>query len=233
MRQVKWVVCAATSGPGATNLLTGLYGAWMDSIPMIALSGQQSSKLLGTMQFQEAPVLEMAKPVTKAAYLLTDGTKVAEVIHEAWETATTGRKGPVLIDLPLDQQKVVVEVDIDELIASSQPEVLPQATDEEIEKVLTLLANAKKPVAISGGGITLANANEELKDLVETLEVPVVTTGAAIDSFPNDHRLFAGRLGTMLNTPFGNKVILESDLIMNLGGRFGDRSTGTVDILKT
>lgn len=136
-------VCACTSGPAATNFLTGLYGAWMDSVPMIALTGQQNSKLLGTMQFQEAPILEMAKPVTKAVYQLKDGTKVGEVIHEAWETATNGKKGPVLIDLPLDQQKVVVEVDIDELIASSIPEVLPEALDDDIEKVFYLLTIKK------------------------------------------------------------------------------------------
>ncbi len=225
-------VCAATSGPGGTNFLTGLYGAWMDSIPMIALTGQQKSTLIGTMQFQEAPIVEMATPVTKAAYILKDGSKVAELIHEAWETATTGRKGPVLIDLPVDQQKVVVEVDLDELIGSSQPEVLPQATDEEIQQVLELLAKAKKPVVISGGGVNLANATAELKELVETIEVPVVTTGMGMDTFPNDHRLFAGRMGTMLDTPFGNKTILESDLIINLGGRFADRSTGHVEIFK-
>ncbi|WP_019241901.1 MULTISPECIES: thiamine pyrophosphate-binding protein [Bacillus] len=225
-------VCAATSGPGGTNFLTGLYGAWMDSIPMIALTGQQKSTLIGTMQFQEAPIVEMAKPVTKASYILTDGTKAAELIHEAWETATTGRKGPVLIDLPLDQQKVEIEVDLDELIASSQSDVHPQATDEDIEKVLGLVKEAKKPVFISGGGINLSNSTAELKDLAETLQIPVVTTCMGIDTFPNDHPLFAGRMGTMLDTPFGNKTILEADLIINLGGRFADRSTGNVEIFK-
>jgi acetolactate synthase large subunit len=225
-------VCACTSGPAATNFLTGLYGAWMDSVPMIALTGQQNSKLLGTMQFQEAPILEMAKPVTKAVYQLTDGTKVGEVIHEAWETATNGKKGPVLIDLPLDQQKVEVEVDLDELIASSTPDVLPEALDEDIENVFYLLKDAKKPVLVSGGGVNLSNSTVELKELAETLQIPVVTTCMGIDTFPNDHRLFAGRMGTMLDTPYGNKTILESDLIINLGGRFADRNTGDVKIFK-
>lgn len=225
-------VCAATSGPGGTNFLTGLYSAWMDSIPMIALTGQQKSTLLGTMQFQEAPIVEMAKPVTKASYLLTDGTKAAEIIHEAWVTATTGRKGPVLIDFPLDQQKIVIEVDLDELIASSKKDVLPQATDKDIEKVLELIKESKKPVFISGGGINLSNSTSELKDVVEALQIPVVTTCMGMDTFPNDHPLFAGRMGTMLDTPYGNKTILESDLIINLGGRFADRSTGNVEIFK-
>ncbi|MGC4376348.1 thiamine pyrophosphate-binding protein [Fictibacillus sp. Mic-4] len=225
-------VCAATSGPGGTNFLTGLYGAWMDSVPMIALTGQQKSTLIGTMQFQEAPIVEMAKPVTKAAYQLTDGAKAAELIHEAWETATKGRKGPVLIDLPLDQQKVEIEVDLDELIASSEPEQLPQATDEDIEKALEFLKDSKKPVLVSGGGVILSNSTKELKELAETLQIPVVTTCMGIDTFPNDHPLFAGRMGTMLDTPYGNKTILESDLIINLGGRFADRSTGDVKIFK-
>lgn len=225
-------ICAATSGPGGTNFLTGLYGAWMDSIPMIAFTGQQKSSLIGTMQFQEAPIVEMAKPVTKATFQLTDGSKAAKLIHEAWETATKGKKGPILIDLPLDQQKVVIEVDLDELIAFSDPEQLPEATEADIEKTLQFLKNAKKPVLVSGGGVNLSNSTVELKALAETLQIPVVTTCMGIDTFPNDHPLFAGRMGTMLDTPYGNKTILESDLIINLGGRFADRSTGNVEIFK-
>ncbi|RKD26775.1 acetolactate synthase [Ammoniphilus oxalaticus] len=225
-------VCSATSGPGGTNFLTGLYGAFMDSIPLIAIVGQQKATLLGTMQFQEAPITEMAKPVCKAVYQLTDGSKAVEMIHEAWETATKGRKGPVLLDLPVDAQKVEVEVDLDALIASSEPDVLPQASDEDIEKVLEFLKEAKKPVLVAGGGINLSNSTAELKELAEALQIPVVTTGMGMDTFPNDHPLFAGRMGTMLDTPFGNKTILESDLIINLGGRFADRSTGNVEIFK-
>ncbi|MFJ5624720.1 thiamine pyrophosphate-binding protein [Peribacillus loiseleuriae] len=223
-------VCAATSGPGGTNFLTGLYSAWMDSIPMIAITGQQKNSLIGTMQFQEAPIVEMAKPVTKAAYRLTDGSKAAEFIHEAWVTATTGRKGPVLIDLPVDQQKVEIEVDLDALIASTPVDNLPQATDADIEKTLELLKDAKRPVLLSGGGVNLANATAELKALAEELQIPVVTTGMGMDTFPNDHPLFAGRMGTMLDTPFGNKTIVEADLVINLAGRFADRSTGNVSV---
>ncbi|CRK85049.1 thiamine pyrophosphate-binding protein [Neobacillus massiliamazoniensis] len=223
-------VCAATSGPGGTNFLTGLYSAWMDSVPMIAITGQQKNSLIGTMQFQEAPIVEMAKPVTKAAYRLTDGSKAAQFIHEAWITATTGRKGPVLLDLPVDQQKVVVEVDIDALIASTPVDNLPQATDADIEKTFELLKYSKRPVLLSGGGVNLANATAELKALAEELQIPVVTTGMGMDTFPNDHPLFAGRMGTMLDTPFGNKTIVEADLVINLAGRFADRSTGNVEV---
>jgi acetolactate synthase I/II/III large subunit len=223
-------VCAATSGPGGTNLLTGLYGAFMDSIPMIAFTGQAATHLIGTMSFQEAPVTEMAKPVCKAVYLLTDPAKAAETMYEAWVSATTGRKGPVLIDLPVNVQKVVIEVDLDEF--EIQPEVLPEAKDEDIAKVLELLQGSKKPVLLAGGGVNLANATAELKEMAETLQIPVVTALMGIDTFSNDHPLFAGRMGTMLNTPLGNKTILESDLIINLGGRFGDRSVGNFEEFK-
>ncbi|MCP8967672.1 thiamine pyrophosphate-binding protein [Ectobacillus ponti] len=223
-------VCVATSGPGGTNFLTGLYSAWMDSIPMIAITGQQKNSLIGTMQFQEAPIVEMAKPVTKASYRLTDGSKAAEFIHEAWITATTGRRGPVLLDLPVDQQKVEVEVDLDALIASTPANNLPSASDEDIHKTFLLLKEAKRPVLISGGGVNLANATAELKALAEELQIPVVTTGMGMDTFPNDHPLFAGRMGTMLDTPFGNKTVIEADLVINLGGRFADRSTGNVAV---
>ncbi|QKG84730.1 biosynthetic-type acetolactate synthase large subunit [Kroppenstedtia pulmonis] len=223
-------VCAATSGPGGTNLLTGLYGAYMDSIPMLAFTGQVAVPLIGSMAFQEAPVTEMAKPVCKAVYLPTDPHKIPEIVHEAWETATTGRKGPVLIDLPVDVQKVEIEVDLDAF--TSVPERLPEAKDEDIDEVLHLLKQAKKPVLLSGGGVNLANATQELKEMAEALQIPVVTALMGIDTFPNDHPLFAGRMGTMLNTPYGNKTILESDLIINLGGRFGDRSTGKTDVFK-
>ncbi|QKI82342.1 biosynthetic-type acetolactate synthase large subunit [Kroppenstedtia eburnea] len=223
-------VCAATSGPGGTNLLTGLYGAYMDSVPMLAFTGQVTVPLIGSMAFQEAPVTEMAKPVCKAVYQPTDPHRIPEMIHEAWETATTGRKGPVLIDLPQDVQKVEIEVDLDAF--TSVPEKLPEATDQDIAQVVDLLKRAKKPVLLSGGGVNLANATEELKQLAETLQIPVVTALMGIDTFPNDHPLFAGRMGTMLNTPYGNKTILESDLIINLGGRFGDRSTGRTDVFK-
>jgi acetolactate synthase-1/2/3 large subunit len=202
----------------------------MDSIPMIAITGQQKNSLIGTMQFQEAPIVEMAKPVTKAAYRLTDGSKAAEFIHEAWVTATTGRKGPVLLDLPVDQQKVEIEVDLDMLIGSTPVDNLPQASDADIEKTLELLKDAKRPVLLSGGGVNIANATIELKALAEELQIPVVTSGMGMDTFPNDHPLFAGRMGTMLDTPFGNKTIVEADLVINLAGRFADRSTGNVSV---
>ncbi len=223
-------VCAATSGPGGTNLITGLYGAYMDCIPMIAFTGQVASHLVGTQSFQEVAITEIAKPVCKAVYQMNDASTAVQRFHEAWEDATTGKTGPVLVDLCVDVQKTVVEVDLDEFI--SVPVQLPEASDEDIAQTIQLLREAKRPVFISGGGVNLANAQAELKELAETLQIPVVTSVMGIDTFPNDHPLFAGRMGTMLNTPLGNKTVLESDLVINLGGRFGDRSIGNFEEFK-
>jgi len=223
-------VCAATSGPGGTNFITGLYGAYMDSVPMIAFTGQVATHLIGTQSFQEVPITEIARPVCKEVYLMNDAATAVQRFHEAWETATTGKKGPVLVDLCVDVQKTEVEVDLDAFV--SVPEQLPQATDEDIAKTIELLKEAKKPVLISGGGVNLANATAELKELAEVLQIPVVTSVMGIDTFPNDHPLFAGRMGTMLNTPLGNKTILGADLVINLGGRFGDRSIGNFEEFK-
>ncbi|MEW9669426.1 thiamine pyrophosphate-binding protein [Ammoniphilus sp. 3BR4] len=223
-------VCAATSGPGGTNFITGLYGAYMDCVPMIAFTGQVATHLIGTQSFQEVPITEIARPVSKEVYLMNDANTAVQRFHEAWETATTGKMGPVLVDLCVDVQKTVVEVDLDEFV--SVPVELPQATDELIAKTIELLREAKKPAIVSGGGINLANATAELKELAETLQIPVVTSVMGIDTFPNDHPLFAGRMGTMLNTPLGNKTILEADMVINLGGRFGDRSIGNFEEFK-
>ena len=224
-------VCAVTSGPAATNLLTGLYGAFMDSIPMIAISGQVSVPLIGTMAFQEAPVTQMAHPVCKGVYLWNDAARTEEWLLDMWNTATTGRKGPVLLDLPLNVQKQVIEIDIEDL-TKEVVEVLPKPTVEQIDEARRLLEHAKHPALVVGGGIILADATEELVEFVSRYQLPVVTALMGIDAFPNDHPLFAGRMGTMCSTPLGNKTLLEADLILNVGGRFADRSVGSFDVFK-
>ncbi|MDA8212896.1 MAG: thiamine pyrophosphate-binding protein [Clostridia bacterium] len=224
-------VCACTSGPAATNFLTGLYSAYVDSVPLLAFTGQVPFAFVGKDAFQEAPITEMAKPVTKAAYLVEKAEELPKIIKEAWRTATTGRKGPVLIDLPLDVQKGMVEVDLSELVAE-EPEVLPQATDKEVQKAFEMLKAAERPVLLVGGGVVLSDSTSELMTLAETLRIPVVCTLMGKDCFPNDHELFAGMMGTICQTPLGNKTILESDLVICLGGRFGDRGTGSVGVFK-
>lgn len=222
-------VCACTSGPAATNFITGLYGAYGDSIPLLAFTGQAPSAFVGKDAFQEAPVIEMAAHVTKGAFLVKKADELPGIIKEAWRLATTGRKGPVLLDLCLDAQKGLVEVDLDDLLAEEQ-EILPQASSDEVDKCLEMIRSAKRPVLYAGGGIVLANASAELRQLAEALRIPVVCTLMGKDAFPNDHDLFAGMVGTICNSPLGNKTFLGSDLVVCLGGRFGDRGTGALDI---
>lgn len=234
-------VCAATSGPGATNFLTGLYSAYGDSVPLLALTGQVPTSLLGTDAFQEAPMVEMARPVTKGAFLVTNVEELPKIMEEAWNLATTGRKGPVLIDLPLDIQKSSLELDWDwELFVKNEVSMqdftqIGAGTKIPLEKLKTallMLKKAKSPTLIVGGGILHAHATEELLEFAELLQIPVVASLMGKDSFPNDHPLFAGLMGTMCQTPLGNKTILESDFVLNLGGRFDGRSTGDVKLFK-
>lgn len=228
-------VCAATSGPGATNFLTGLYGAYVDSIPLIALTGQVPTSLVGKDAFQEAPMVQLAGPVTKQSYFVKRSEDLPQILAEAWLTATTGRRGPVLIDLPLDVQKGRVPLDLEQWFQSLDLEHslnYPNASLDECDETLRLLGEAQRPVILAGGGIVLADATQELKELAERLSLPVVSTLMGKDCFPNDHPLYAGMSGTICQTPLGNKTVLEADLILNLGGRFSDRNTGDVGSFK-
>lgn len=225
-------VCAATSGPGATNFLTGLYGAYGDSVPLIAITGQVPSSLLGTDTFQEAPIVEMARRVTKAAYLVTKTADLPEVMCEAWKLATQGRKGPVLMDIPIDVQKGMLSISLEEFMREDREDQVLKATESQLKQAFMMIQEAEKPVLMIGGGVSLGNAAAELMDLAQLLEIPVVSSLMGKDSFPNHHRLYAGMVGTMCQTPLGNKTLLDSDLILNLGGRFDSRSTGEMNVFK-
>lgn len=219
-------VCAATSGPGATNFLTGLYSAYSDSVPLLALTGQVPTSLIGKDSFQEAPMVEMARPVTKAAYLVEKAADLPRILKEGWELATTGKKGPILLDLPLDVQKGLVEVDWSEFDFSQPQSPKQEIARDTLNTILSMLYEAKTPTLLAGGGIVQGNAAELLRETAELLQIPVVSSLMGKDAFPNDHPLYGGLLGTMCQTPLGNKTILESDLIINLGGRFDGRGTG-------
>ena len=225
-------VCAATSGPGATNFLTGLYSAYGDSIPLLAITGQVPTNLLGTDAFQEAPIVEMAMPVTKAAYLVKKTSELPKVMQEAWKLATQGRKGPVLIDLPIDVQKGSIIINVEDYLNEETDSRIMEVTHSQLEQALTMIQEAERPVIMVGGGVVLGDASEELLALAELLEIPVVSTLMGKDGFPNYHRLYAGMVGTMCQTPLGNKTLLGSDLILNLGGRFDSRSTGAMAVFK-
>lgn len=225
-------VCAATSGPGATNFLTGLYSAYSDSVPLLALTGQVPTSLIGKDAFQEAPMVEMARPVTKAAYLVKRTEDLPRIMKEAWELATTGRKGPILLDLPLDVQKGILEIDLKAFDFAPQPTNKQEISKDELNSIFAMFSEAKAPTLLVGGGVVHANASETLREVAELLQVPVVSSLMGKDAFPNDHPLYAGLMGTMCQTPLGNKTILDSDLIINLGGRFDGRGTGDVKQFK-
>lgn len=221
-------ICAATSGPGATNFLTGLYSAFVDSIPLIAVTGQVPMGLLGKDAFQEAPIIEMAKPVTKNAYLLKKTNEIPDILQEAWTQANSGRKGPVLLDFPLDVQKNSFKIDLEDWLDRAEKEEIPvvKAGPEDITETIRILQSSKMPVLLAGGGVNLAGASQELLELADLLQIPVVSTLMGKDAFPNDHPLYAGMIGTICHTPLGNKILLDSDMVINLGGRFSDRTTG-------
>jgi len=219
-------ICAATSGPGATNFLTGLFSAYGDSVPLIALTGQVPTNQIGK-DAQEVPIVEMARPVTKAAYLVTKTNDLPKVMNEAWKLATKGRRGPVLIDIPVNVQKGLLKVNLEDYMGEENHEQDDslQVTESQLEQVFRMIEEAKSPVLMVGESIALEGAFEALKDLAQVLQIPVVSLVLGKEGFPNYHRLYAGMVGTLCQTPLGNKTILESDLILNLGGRFDRWST--------
>ncbi len=221
-------VCLATSGPGACNLVTGIATAYMDSVPIVALTGQVPTNLLGNDAFQEADISGITLPITKHSYLVKDAKDLSRVIREAFYIARTGRPGPVLIDLPKDVSTNEVEDVPPEgpvSLRGYQPTVKGHA--RQIEKALALIEKAERPVIYAGGGIIASNASSELVELAERFLIPVTTTLMGIGCIPCDHPLNLGMLG-MHGTEYANYAITECDLLVAIGARFDDRVTGKV-----
>lgn len=219
-------VCIATSGPGATNLVTGIATAYMDSVPMVAITGQVNTFLIGKDAFQEADITGITLPITKHNYLLRSAKDIPRVFREAFYIARSGRPGPVLIDLPRDVTVEEMEFNWPEVnLAGYHPSV--KAHEMQIKKAAKALMEAERPVIYAGGGVKLADAHRELFDLAVKLSVPVTTTLMGIGCFPEDHPLSLGMLG-MHGTKYANYTIQESDLILAVGARFDDRVTGKV-----
>lgn len=218
-------VCFGTSGPGATNLVTGIANAYMDSIPLVVFTGQVSTNLIGGDAFQEADIVGITRPIVKHSYLVNDVRDMAATIKEAFYVARTGRPGPVVVDLPKDVVNAKAEFSWDKEI--SLPGYSPNTKGHpgQIRKMLRLLEGAKKPIILSGGGVTLANAADELKQLAEITGVPVITTFLGLGSFPGTHPQCVGWLG-MHGNKASNMAITEADYIIAVGTRFSDRSTG-------
>ena len=221
-------VCIATSGPGATNLVTGIANAYMDSIPMVAITGQVKTFLIGNDAFQEADVTGITRPITKHNYLVKDVKDLARIVREAFYIASTGRPGPVLIDIPSDVQLQETEFKWPEQIQMRSYQPTYSGHPGQIKKAARLIAQAKKPIIYAGGGVITSGAHWELKMLAEKIQAPLTWTLMGVGSFPGDHELALGMLG-MHGTAYANHAIMESDLIIAVGARFDDRVTGRLD----
>ena len=221
-------MCAATSGPGASNFVTGLYTAQVDSIPIIAVTGQNVKAQLGKEAFQAVDIAEIVKPVTKKSYCVKESAQVPWVFREAFRIAQEGRPGPVLIDLPLDVQKG--EIEYDPALDSKLEFMKPAPNRKKIQRAIEMLLAAKNPVLLLGGGVIIANATQEFAQLAEYLQIPVVTTYMGKGGISANHPLYAGQVGIQCNTRSGNQTFLESDLVLGIGCRFNDRHTGAIDV---
>ncbi|WML55639.1 biosynthetic-type acetolactate synthase large subunit [Neobacillus sp. PS3-12] len=221
-------VCIATSGPGATNLVTGIATAYMDSVPMVIITGNVPTTVIGTDAFQEADIVSITMSITKHSYLVRDVNDIPRIIHEAFYIANTGRKGPVLIDIPKDisNQKLNFSPSDHLNIRGYNPEPKPDQT--EIDRLLSAIEESEKPVIIAGGGVVYSNASEELLEFVNKTNIPVTTTLLGSGSFPSAHRLWLGMLG-MHGTYAANMAVQNADLIISIGSRFDDRITMKLD----
>lgn len=217
-------VCVATSGPGATNLLTGIASAYMDSIPLVVITGQVRSDLLGRDVFQEADITGAAEPFTKHSYIISRAADIPRVFKEAFHIASTGRPGPVLIDIPIDmQQKAITGFDYSQPpdIIGYKPRV--EGHSLQIKKALEALGSSRRPVLCAGGGIFSAKAQPELRAFVEKYQLPVICTMMGIGALPTAHPLNLGMLGSHGCAP-ANKAIRDADLVIMAGARVGDRA---------
>jgi acetolactate synthase-1/2/3 large subunit len=219
-----------TSGPGAGNTITGIMTAHMDSVPMLIITGQQVTWMLGKDAFQEADVFGMSIPVVKHNFLVRNTNDLPRIVREAHHIATTGRPGPVLVDVPKDISQAPFTGDLHPEInlPGYHPEKACQIASERITEAANLLARAKRPLILAGQGCMIARAAEELLQLAELLDCPVTSTLLGKGVFPENHRLGLGMLG-MHGTAYANKAVCECDLILNVGSRFDDRIIGQAD----
>jgi tartronate-semialdehyde synthase len=225
----KMAAALCTSGPGATNFVTGMYTAWQDSIPLVAITGQAVTAQLGKGAFQCVDIAEICKTVSKRTYCVTNPNNVPPVFHEAFEAALSGKPGPVLIDLPLDVQNAQIEFDID-LYEPSKLNA-PRPPRAAIEKAVKLLDEAKNPVIIMGGGVILAGAEKKLVEFAEYMHIPVITTYMAKGGISCDHPLNAGQAGIQVGAvSSGNDTLLAADVVLGVGCRFTDRHTGAIAV---
>ena len=221
-------VCMTTSGPGAANLVTAVADAKLDSVPMLAITGQVGTSAIGSDAFQETPFVEMCRSITKHHYLVTDVNDIARFVREALHIATTGRPGPVLIDIPRNIQVAQCVPDFNAVMDLPGYVAEPPApSDSELEQIADVIRKAKSPILYAGGGIISSESSAELRKFAELAQIPVTTTMMALSAFPRDHELALGMLG-MHGTAYANHAIHDCDLLLAFGVRFDDRVTGKV-----
>lgn len=221
-------VCIATSGPGATNLVTGIATAYMDSVPLVVITGNVALPAIGTDAFQEADITGITLPITKHSYFVRDVNDLPRIIKEAFHIASTGRKGPVLIDIPKDvsAHKTTFHYPDSVNIRGYNPTVMPNKL--QVEKLLKAIEQAERPVILAGGGVVYADAAAELIEFVEKTQIPVTTTLLGLGGFPSGHPLWTGMPG-MHGTYASNMALQNCDLLISIGARFDDRVTMKLD----
>ncbi|WP_127792716.1 glyoxylate carboligase [Agromyces sp. LHK192] len=220
-------ICIGTSGPAGTDMITGLYAAWADSVPILCITGQAPVSKLHKEDFQAVDIESIAKPLTKMAMTVLEPAQVPGAFQKAFQLMRSGRPGPVLLDLPIDVQMAEIEFDIDTY--EPLPVVNPAATVRQAERALEMLIASERPLIVAGGGVINAGASDRLVELAELLGVPVVPTLMGWGAIPDDHRLSAGMVGLQTSHRYGNESFLASDFVLGIGNRWANRHTGGID----
>ncbi|MHC1761595.1 MAG: thiamine pyrophosphate-dependent enzyme [Negativicutes bacterium] len=226
----KMAVALCTSGPGATNFVTGVYTANIDSIPLLAITGQAVTAQLGKDAFQCVDIAKICEPIAKATFCVTDPKTIVDVMQKAFMLAKSGKPGAIVVDLPLDVQMAEVEYDMNDYKPLAFDNPHPDKND--IQKAIAMINEAKAPTLIMGGGVVLAGATDLCVQFAEMMQMPVITTYMAKGGIPTEHPLNAGHAGIQVGQPIGNKVFVDSDLIIGIGCRFTDRHTGNIAVYK-
>ena len=223
-------VMLGTSGPAGTNMITGLYTATADFIPLICITGQAPTHVLHKEAFQSVDMVGCATPVTKWSVMVKEPAQLPWVLREAFRIAQDGRPGAVVIDLPLDIQRGLVEYDA--VLSTRLPRTKPAPVPAAIERAFEMLLAAERPLLLLGGGVIGAQATDEVRALAEQLQIPVSVTLMGKGGVPEDHPLYAGMAGIQTQTRYGNQLFLESDLVLSVGARFAERHTGDLQVYR-
>src|SRR5262249_11824809 len=221
-------VCIGTSGPAGTDMITGLYSASADSIPILCITGQAPRARMHKEDFQAVDIAAIARPVAKWAVTVMEPAQVPRAFQQAFHLMRSGRPGPVLIDLPFDVQ--VAEIEFDDETYAPLPVYKPRAMRQQIEKAMSLLNGAQRPLIVAGGGLMNADASDSLVRFAEICDLPVIPTLMGWGCIPDDHPLMAGMVGLQTSHRYGNATMLASDFVLGIGNRWANRHTGSIEL---